>query len=331
MDLNTSDHQGPGTPLDRNGHGRILVTGGAGFIGHYLVERLARHHQFAVTVLDNLHRGDVANLASCGREIVFRRQDIRDRSALDEAMRGCEVVFHLAAQSSVLGSMQNMEYSCATNVLGTFHVLEAARQAGVKRVVFTSSREVYGEPGSIPVPETAPLQPKNPYGASKAAAEMYCRVFGRNDFEVVVLRLANVYGPGDKDRVIPLFVERALRGLPLLLYDGTQILDFVWIDIVVDALIKAAFGEFSPEPLNIGSGKGTTIADLARRILALTGSRSLLKIEQRRGAEVSRFVADTTRAQARLGLLTPEDPLCGLEEVVKWAESEDARSAPSTH
>ena len=311
-----SNHRCAETPL---ASGRILVTGGAGFIGHYLVERLARNHKGAVTVVDNLHRGDAANLEPCARDIIFRRQDIRDRSALDEAMRGCEVVFHLAAQSSVLGSIQDTEYSCATNVLGTFHVLEAARQAGVKRVVFTSSREVYGEPESIPVTETAPLRPKNPYGASKAAAEMYCRAFGQNDLEVVVLRLANVYGPRDTDRVIPLFVERSLRGLPLFLYDGTQILDFVWIDIVVDALVKAASGEFSPEPLNIGSGKGTTIANLAKRILDLTNSRSLLKIEKRRGVEVSRFVADTTRARARLGLPLPEDPLFGLEEVVKWA------------
>jgi UDP-glucose 4-epimerase len=175
------------------------------------------------------------------------------------------------------------------------------------------------------VPETAPFRPKNPYGASKAAAEMYCRVFGQDDMQVAVLRLANVYGPRDTNRVIPIFVDRALRGLPLFLYDGTQILDFVWIDIVVDALIKAAFGEPSPSfastwaPLNIGSGKGITIAMLARRILDLTNSRSLLKTEERRGVEVSRFVADTTRARTLLGLPAPEDPLFGLEEVVHWA------------
>jgi nucleoside-diphosphate-sugar epimerase len=313
--IETSNHRDSQPP---NGNGRILITGGAGFIGHHLVGRLAHDHPGAVTVVDNLHRGDVANLGPCARDIVFRRQDIRDRPALDEAMRGCEVVFHLAAQSSVMGALQDTEYSCSTNVLGTFHVLEAASRAGVKRVVFTSSREVYGEPDHIPVPETALLRPKNPYGASKAAGEMYCRVFGQNSLQVVVLRLANVYGPRDTERVIPLFVERALRGLPLLLYDGTQILDFVWIDTVVDALVKAGFGEFSSEPLNIGAGKGITIAGLARRILDLTNSRSTLKVEERRNVEVSRFVADTTRAQARLGLPTPEDPLFRLEEVVKW-------------
>ena len=297
------------------------MTGGAGFIGHYLVRHLSRNHTNAITVIDNLHRGNLANLEPCIDGIVFHRQDIRDRSALDEAMRGCEVVFHLAAQSSVMGTIEDGEYSCATNVLGTFQVLQAARDAGVKRVVFTSSREVYGEPENVPVPETALLLPKNPYGASKAAGEMYCRVFGQKGLEIMILRLANVYGPGDTDRVIPLFVERALRGLPLSLYDGTQILDFVWIDFVVDALMRAGFGEFSSEPLNIGSCKGITIAALAKRILDLTNSRSLLKIEPRRDVEVSRFIADTTRAQARLGLQVPDDPLFGLEEVIKWSAS----------
>ena len=296
---------------------RVLVTGGAGFIGHHLVLRLALHN--AVTVVDNLHRGDVANLDPCLPGIAFHRQDIRDRAALDRAMRGCEIVFHLAAQSSVMGAIQDAEYSCSTNVLGTFHVLQAARQAGVRRLVFTSSREVYGEPEAVPVPETARLQPKNPYGASKAAGEMYCRVLAQDGFEVVVLRLANVYGPRDADRVIPLFVDRALRGLPLFLYDGSQILDFVSVDIVVDALMRAGFGEFSPEPLNIGSGKGITIAALAQRIIDLSNSRSVLTIEPRREAEVSRFVADTTRARARLGLPVAEDPLFGLEELVKTA------------
>src|SRR5260370_15389777 len=201
--------------------------------------------------MDILYRGNLANLDSCMENIVFHRQDIRDRSALDEAMRGCEVVFHLAAQSSVMGAIHDAEYSCATNVLGTFHVLQAARQAGVKRVVFASSREVYGEPANVPVPETAPLQPKNPYGASKAAGEMYWRVFEQNGPDIVVLRLANVYGPRDTDRVIPLFVDRALRGLPLFLYDGTQILDFVWIDFVVAPLTQAGFGGVCPEPLHI--------------------------------------------------------------------------------
>jgi UDP-glucose 4-epimerase len=300
---------------------RVLVTGGAGFIGHYLVKHLLRNHKNEVTVIDNLHRGHLANLEPCMADIVFHRQDIRDRSALDEAVRGCEIVFHLAAQSSVMGAIQDAEYSCATNVLGTFQVLQAARHAGVKRVVFTSSREVYGEPENVPVPETASLQPKNPYGASKAAGEMYCRVFRQRDFEIVVLRLANVYGPRDAGRVIPLFVERALLGLPLFLYDGTQILDFVWIDVVVNALIRAGLGEFLPEPLNIGSCKGITIAGLAKRILDLTNSRSLLKTERPRDVEVSRFVADTTRAQAALGLPVPDDPLFGLEEVVKCAAS----------
>jgi UDP-glucose 4-epimerase len=312
-----------------DGGARVLVTGGAGFIGQHLVHRLVRDGKVPVTVVDNLHRGTLANLSACAQDILFRRLDIRDRSALDEAMRGCEVVFHLAAQSSVMGAMQDREYSHRTNVQGTWNVLEAARQANVKRVVFTSSREVYGEPEAIPVPETARLQPKNHYGETKAAGEMHCREFVQNGLEVAVLRLANVYGPRDSGRVIPLFVEQALRGLPLVLYDGTQILDFVWIDIVVDALVKAAFGEFLPHPANIGSGKGITVADLARRVLQITESRSSLETRERRNVEVSRFVADTAQAQALLGLPSPEDPLFALGEVVK--DTADGIGSGSDH
>jgi UDP-glucose 4-epimerase len=304
-----------------NGGARILVTGGAGFIGHHLVRRLledpGNNPGNIVTVVDNLHRGTEENLIPCRNRIVFRQQDIRDPGALVEAMRGCEVVFHLAAQSSVMGAVQDTAYSYSTNVQGTLEILRAARAAKVRRVVFSSSREVYGEPESIPVPETAAIQPRNPYGIGKAAAETHCREFSQNGLQVVILRLSNVYGPGDIGRVIPLFVDRALRGLPLVLYDGTQVLDLVWIETVVDAFLKAGFGEFLPEPLNIGGGKGVTVAHLAQRILELTGSRSPLQIEPRRTAEISRFVADIQLAQTRLNLRAPEDPLFGLHAVIK--------------
>lgn len=295
---------------------RILVTGGAGFIGHHLVQRLTRDHAGSVIVLDNLHRGSIVNLRGCEREILFRQDDVRDRAALAEVMRGCELVFHLAAQSNVMGAVRDVEYSFSTNVQGTFNVLQAAREAGVNRVVFASSREVYGDPAAMPVPETAPMQPKNAYGIGKACGEMYCQVFREGGPEVVILRIANAYGSGDKDRVIPLFIENALVGRPLVLYGGTQILDFVRVDTVVDAMMKAGFGEYVSLPVNIGSGKGTPITDLANRIIQLTGSHSLLQIEPGRQAEVSCFIANTARAQKQFGIPCPEDPLSGLHDVI---------------
>jgi len=185
-------------------------------------------------------------------------------------------------------------------------------------VVFTSSREVYGDPLRVPVPETAALKPKNLYGASKVAGEAYCSVFGSEGLETAVLRLANVYGPGDTDRVLPLFIERALQGQPLVLYGGQQVLDFVWIDVVVEALWKVGFGELIREPLNIGSGLGVTISNLSRRVLELTGGRPRFEIAPRRQTEVTRFVADVTRAKQVLGLEQPADPLFGLTEMVNW-------------
>ena len=223
---------------------------------------------------------------------------MRDFATVREATRGIDLVYHLAAQSNVLGAVSDMEYSFTTNVTGTFNVLRAASQAGVKRFVFTSSREVYGDPASIPVPETAPIAPKNAYGASKAAAEMYCQIFASHGITTHILRLANVYGPRDFGRVIPIFVDNATSGRPLILFGGNQILDFVWIRTVVDILMAVGLGNSPSGPLNVGSGRGTRIDELARRVLACTASASTVEFATTREIEVTRFVADVSRAAA---------------------------------
>ncbi len=225
-------------------------------------------------------------------------------------------MFHLAAQSNVMGAVADASYSFNTNVVGTYNVLQAAAAAGVKRVVFPSSREVYGDPRNIPVPETAPLRAKNAYGASKIAGEVYCRLAAQQGLETVVLRLANVYGPGDRDRVIPLFAAAASAGLPITVFGRQKILDFVWIDVVVDALIKTAFGSYIRGPVNIGSGKGTTILDLARRIVDHRRSVSKINVVEEREQEVGRFVADITRAKRRLKIPEPDDPLWALSRAI---------------
>jgi UDP-glucose 4-epimerase len=298
---------------------KILVTGGAGFIGSHLVRRLVKDRAGSVTVLDSFHRVRPENLSDCLDEIRLLRADVRNPAALLEALCDIDLVYHLAAQSSVMGAEADADYTFRTNVLGTFELLRAARTCDVRRVVFTSSREVYGDPLRVPVPETAPLKPKNLYGASKVAGEAYCSVFGSEGLETAVLRLANVYGPGDTDRVLPLFLERAVQGQPLVLYGGQQVLDFVWIDTVVEALCKAGFGDWIPEPLNIGSGRGVTIANLSRRVLELTGGRSQVEIAPARQTEVTRFIADVNRARQVLGLEQPADPLFGLAEMVDWS------------
>ena len=290
------------------------MTGGAGFIGAHLVNRLASTHAGDIIVLDNLHRGYSRD--SLPSSVDFRTADIRDQAVVADAARGCDIVFHLAAQSNVMGAVADSGYAFSTNVVGTHNVLEAAAAAGVKRLVFTSSREVYGDPKTIPVRETAPLRAKNSYGASKVAGEVYCRLAAQQGLETAVLRLANVYGPGDRDRVIPLFAAAAAASEPITVFGSQKILDFVWIDTVVDALIRAGFGRYIHGPMNVGSGKGTTVVDLARRIAKLTESSSKIEVTEEREQEVGRFVADITRARRLLGIQEPEDPLWALPKML---------------
>ena len=299
---------------------KVLVTGGAGFIGAHLVEALVAAGD-EVVVLDNLRRSARARLDAIGRAarggaLRLIEGDVRDRDAVRAATKGVERVYHVAAQSNVLGAVSDLDYSFSSNVVGTYNVLVAAREAAVSRIVFSSSREVYGEVDQVPVAEDRPLNPKNAYGASKVAGEVYCRVFQNTyGLDVSVLRLANVYGPGDSDRVIPIWLDRARRGEDLELYGGTQVLDFVPVGLVVEALRRAAERSLGGQPVNVGSGVGTTLYDLAARIQALSGAAIGLRVLPARAVEVTRFVADVSRMRALLGLEPPADPLVALPDL----------------
>jgi UDP-glucose 4-epimerase len=295
--------------------GKILVTGGAGFIGIHLVERLLRDHEGEVTILDNLKRSAAERVAHFPPRARLVVGDIRDFDAVAREVRGCDVVYHLAAQSNVMGAVTDPDYSVTTNVLGTHNVLRAAAEAGVPRLVFTSSREAYGEPDRLPVEEARPLLPKSGYGASKAAGEFYARAFSTSHpIAIEIVRFANVYGAGDSGRVIPLWVAAAKAGRDLEVYGGEQVIDFLWVGTAVEALVHAARRGLQG-PTNIGSGVGTRILDLADRILAVTGSTSKIKRTPARKVEVARFVADTTHMRAQ-GLVPEADPLQHLGEIV---------------
>lgn len=299
---------------------KAIVTGGAGFIGSHLVDRLVRDRWDEIVILDNFFRGKRERLVQHrdNPTVIVQSADIRDYGAIVEAMSGAEVVFHLGAQSNVMGAVADVDYSFQTNVVGLFNVLKAAQAHKVRRVVFSSSREVYGEAQYLPVDEAHPLGSKNTYGASKVAGEMYCRVFHNNfGLETAVLRFSNVYGPRDEGRVIPLWLGRAQAGQDLVVYGGQQIIDFVWIDQVVEALIRASRADIIGQPINVGSGKGTSIIDLAQRILALVGSPSRLDVQPARSAEVVRFTAAIDRMASLLGLRPPDDPLHGLAQMVR--------------
>lgn len=298
----------------------ILVTGGLGFIGGHLVDRFLADGIGNVRILDNYRRAVTPIEHWPADKVRLIQGDIRKIADVRAAIAGCQLVYHLAAQSNVIGAVNDPEYSCATNVLGTLNVLIAARDAGVPKVVFTSSREVYGEVDRLPVPESAFLHPKNLYGASKAAAEMYCRAFADDVLEVAVLRLANVYGPRDRDRVIPIFASQAMEGEPLTLYGGDQVLDFVWIETVVELLLRIGFGEEVPFVLNVGSGVGTTVKELARRILELVPSGSHCICLPPRSLEVTKFISDVTLAKRYLGLTDVNDPLEHLVQIIQKGE-----------
>jgi nucleoside-diphosphate-sugar epimerase len=241
--------------------------------------------------------------------------DIRNFDALASAVRGCDVVFHLAAQSNVMGAVTDPDYSITTNVNGTFNVLRAAAEAKVPRVVFTSSREVYGDPEALPVAEDHPMLAKNAYGASKVAGEAYCRMFrATQGLQVEWVRLANVYGPGDSDRVIPLWLTAANEGRDLTVYGGEQVIDFLWVGTAVDALLFAAERGL-PGPVNIGSGVGTRILDLADRVLEVTAAKTKVVRTPARSVEVAKFTANVALMRS-IGLTPESDPLGHLQELV---------------
>lgn len=298
---------------------QILITGGAGYIGSRLARRIVRDGNADVMVLDNLRRGTREALDGVRDSIRFMEGDVRDAEVLDRCTRGVDTVFHFAAESAVMSAQADPEYCYETNVTGTFRVLRAARENGVRRVVFSSSREVYGDAQEIPVSESAALCPRNAYGSSKAAAEMCCAAFQADGLEVAIARLSNVYGPGDRGRVIPRFVENALVGRPLTLYGSAQIMDFVWIETVLDAMVRLGFGQAVDGPVNVASGKGTSILELCERVREATGTSAKVDVVDARQAEVVRFVANISKARRLLDLSVAEDPLFGMDEVVAAA------------
>ena len=298
---------------------KILVTGGAGFIGSHLVDRLVKEGH-KITVLDNLFRGRLRNIESyiSSGQVVFLNQDIRNFDQVKQACSGCEMVYHLAAQSNVMGAVEDMRYSFSTNVTGTFNVLLAAKEQGVRRLIFSSSREAYGEAEYLPVDERHALNSKNSYGASKAAGEKYCQVFQNSgDLEVVILRLANVYGPRDFNRVIPIFIENVKQGKDITIYGGKQLIDFISVPFVVDVLRLAANNRKAlTGPVNVGSGQGTTLFDLAKRVMALFGKNNQVVVEPARSAEVVKYTADLKRFKEIFKTKPALDPLEYLKEMV---------------
>ena len=312
----------------------VLVTGAAGFIGSNLVARLLEEGHRVVAV-DDLSSGRLTNLAPAraphltGR-LQFDHIDVTSDAfdALVARMRP-NVIFHLAAQVDVRVSVDRPLEDARLNVLGTIHVLEAARRHGVRRVVYAASIAGYGDPPAdqLPIDEQVTTPPLSPYGVSKRAAGDYVLAYGAtHDMEGVVLTLANVYGPhqstSGEGGVVAIFAGRMLEGAPCTIFgDGEQTRDFVFVDDVVDAFVRAgSVPEAAGERMLIGTGVATTVDQLYAECAAATGYDLPPVRGPERAGEVRHSVVDASRARAVLGWQPWTSVVDGVRATVTWAK-----------
>jgi UDP-glucose 4-epimerase len=283
----------------------FLITGAAGFLGASLANYLVREgHQ--VRGLDDLSAGDPGALSP---DVLFTRGDVNDRPKLWTLLQDVDCVYHLAARVSVPESVLYPREYNATNVGGTVSLMEAMRDVGVRRVVFISSGAVYGDQGDQPLRENAPPNPMSPYAVSKLAAEYYVRTIGDLwGIETLSLRVFNAYGPGQRlppshPPVIPSFLRQVTRGGSLVMHgEGAQTRDYVYVDDVVSAMISAATAPgINHLVINIGSGAETSIRDLVRVVMQVTGVKVDAIVSPRTTPGVSRMCADLSLAREKLG------------------------------
>ncbi|MCD6345114.1 MAG: NAD-dependent epimerase/dehydratase family protein [Anaerolineae bacterium] len=304
---------------------RILITGGAGFLGSALANAFVKQgHE--VLALDDLSAGDSARL---DRHVLFHRGSVLDRPKLWTLLQGVDCVYHLAARVLVAESnLYPREYN-EVNVGGTVALLEAMRDVGVPRLILASSGAVYGEQARQPVSESACPNPQSPYAVSKLSAEHYVNAIGDLwGISTVALRIFNAYGPDQTlppshAPVVPSCLRQAVGGGSLIIFgEGTQTRDFVYVDDVVTAFIAASRVEALPhQTINVGSGIETSINDLARLILDITGSESNIIYSPVQTGGVSHLRADLTLAKHLLNY----QPRVSLEEGLRWTLTKDLR------
>lgn len=304
---------------------KVLVTGGAGFIGSHLVEALVARGD-RVRVLDNLATGYRENLCAVQNAIEFVHGDLCDLAVTQTAVREVEVIFHQAALPSVPRSIQNPAASHAANLTGTLNLLIAARGAGVRRVVFASSSSVYGNTPTLPKVETMMPQPLSPYAVTKLAGEYYCRVFAElYGLETICLRYFNVFGPRQDPTsqyagVLAKFVRCARRGEPFPVYgDGEQSRDFTYVENVVQANLLAADKAVERGAvINIACGVRTTLNEIIALLNELTRQTLPIHYAPPRVGEVRHSLADISRARAWLGYRPTVDVREGLRRTLEW-------------
>jgi UDP-glucose 4-epimerase len=299
---------------------KILVTGGAGFIGSHIAEHFQGRAE--MRVLDNLASGFQSNLA--GLNVEFIHGSILDREMVARAVQGVDFIFHLAAMVSAPESVQKPLQCVETNTIGTLVVLEEAARAKVKKLVLSSSAAIYGDNPVVPKIETMLPEPKSPYAITKLDGEYYCRMFAAEGrLRTACLRYFNVFGPRQNPRsqyaaAVPIFIDRALKNKPITIFgDGEQTRDFIHVQDVVAA--NVFFGTQSPAlgVFNVARGQRLTINELAASICRLTGSRSEIKHAAERPGDVKHSLADIGKLRAA-GFIPPGDFHGGLQTTIRF-------------
>jgi UDP-glucose 4-epimerase len=307
---------------------RILITGGAGFIGRHVTEYF--HDRAEVRVLDNLRSGLKSNLSGLKCQLLIG--SILDRDLVREAMRDVDFVFHLAAMVSVPDSVQTPIEYAETNAGGTAVVLEEAARSRAKKLIFSSSAAIYGNNPKIPSIESMPAAPKSPYATSKYEGERQCHSFTNHGrLATVSLRYFNVFGPYQDPKseyaaVVPSFIEKATTNEPITIFgDGHQTRDFIYVKDVVAANVFFALQSQATGIFNVGCGKQISIADLALNIRKLTQSNSMIEYSEERPGDVKHSVAGVDKVQ-KAGFT----PVCDLTEGLR-ATIEFFRKDPGRH
>ena len=311
-------------------YSKILVTGGVGFIGSHLVDRLL-NESFKVTVVDNLDTGRLQNIAHHkGREeFHFMQGDIRDFDLVKEAMKDIDVVFHEAALASVTLSVKNPIITNEINVTGTLNLLKVSSDLCVKRFVYASSAAVYGDTPSPQKREDVTPNPTSPYGASKLAAENYVKLFHKvYGLETVSLRYFNVYGPRQRFDIqsayggaITIFTNRLLKNMPPIIYgDGEQTRDFVYIQDVVEAnMLALNTKNAAGEVFNIGTGTNISVNQVAEILKDIMNRKDLKNVHaDPRPTDIRHGYADISKAKRMLGFQPKVSIKEGLKKLVNW-------------
>ncbi len=301
----------------------ILVTGGAGFIGSHIVDRLSPENK--VTVLDNLSSGSLPNLEKSNDRITFIEGDTRDKALLKDIVAEVDFVFHLAANVGNVRSIEDPYFDMDVNIKGTINLLEACLNSNIKRFVYSSSGAIFGEAKYLPIDEDHPLNPESPYGVSKLSAEKYCFAFHKvHGVPTTAVRYFNVYGPRQESseyaNVIPIFLDRIKDGKPLTIFgDGKQTRDFVFVEDVVTANILAATHPAAiGQIFNIATGKVNSIEELVTILNEISGKENQVIHADARAGEVKHSRANIEKAQKMLGYNPQTDFRQGL--LLTWKE-----------